>query len=387
MFNETMMNKVEAAQSGNATAMICYRYAFKVSPILKNICSYLYDTEGTTVEVIVDDIYCEGPFESSGVKIIDTGTETYYKYLLRRLLLMDKKSRFRHEVQSRVNKYSRVFAVDFQALDILNTAGYDFSKVIFLSLEGTDYLQHYDKAYVGELLSRCALCIVQSRERADDINHYLLCPVEFKYLPVSCRFQAFNRTPGRGRLQLLYSGYFAEWACLSEILEVYQSSRSFELSSLLLQGHSIGTENYVSRVRMEAAIVPSTSVDTSYYSDAAHAELLGRYDVGLAFYRNIHATANFENLILSSGKVATYLWNGLAVLTNIRSEYSNKPPFIFVDLSDSSGLRRAIERIDADRELFMTAAHEMANKVYNFDVHMEAIHNSMQALFPEKLLQ
>lgn len=373
--------------SGSDTAMICYRYAFKVSPILKNICSYLYDVEGTTVEVIVDDIYCNEYVESSGVKIIETGNKPYYKYFLRLLLLMDKKSRFRHEVRSRISRYSRVFAVDFQALDILNTAGYDLSKVIFLSLEGTDYLQHYDKNYAAELLSRCALCLVQSRERAADINKYLSCSVEFQYLPVSCRFHALTRTPGRGRLQLIYSGYFAEWACLSEILSAYQESRSFEIASLLLQGHSIGTEDYLSRVKMEAAVVLAAAVDTSYYSDGAYSGLLAKCDVGLAFYRNIHATANFENLILSSGKIATYLWNGLAVLTNIRSEYTNKPPFIFVELSDPSGLRHAVERIVADREQFMNAAHEMANRVYNFDVHMAAVYDRIKSLCPHKCLQ
>jgi hypothetical protein len=373
--------------SGSATSMICYRYAFKVSPILKNICSYLYDVEGTMVDVIVEDIYSDEKFESLGVKIVNTGDKSDYKFYLRLLLLMDKKSRFLHEVRSRINQYSRVFAVDFQSLDILHTAGYDLSKVIFLSLEGTDYLQHFDKSYAAEILARCALCIVQSRERADDINDYLSCSVEFEYLPVSCRFQTLDRSPGHGRLQLIYSGYFAEWACLSEFLAAYQESRSYEISSLLLQGHSIGTDEYLSRIKSEAAGIPATVVDTSYYSDVAHAGVLGQYDVGLAFYKNIHATANFENLILSSGKIATYLWNGLAVLTNIRSKYSNMPPFVFVDLSDPSGLSRAVERIDADRDLFMNAAHELADRVYNFDVHMAAIHVRMQSLFSQKFVQ
>lgn len=373
--------------SSPATALICYRYAFKVSPTLKNICSFLHETEGTTVEVIVDSTYSDEGFELPGVEIIDTGAQPCYKYFLKPLLRMDKKRHFQHVVRSRISRYSRVFAVDFLALEILNQAGYDLSKVIFLSLEGTDYMQHYGKAHTAELLARCAMRIVQSRERADDINVYLSSSLAFEYLPVSCRFQPLNRTHGRDdRLQLIYSGYFAEWACLSELLTAYRRSGTFEIAPLLLQGHAIGTEGYLLRVKKEAADTPATAVDTSYYSDAAHAELLAKYHVGLAFYKNIHETANFDNLILSSGKVATYLWNGLAVLTDIPSEYSNRPPFVFVDLSDASSLRKAVVRIDAERESFRDAAYQMANTVYNFDTYIAGICEKMPSFHPQGLL-
>jgi hypothetical protein len=373
--------------SGTATAMICYRYAFKVSPTLKNICAYLYEVEGTTVDVIVDDIHCDENLQLPGVKVVDICAEPCFRFFLNPLFRMDKKKRFLRTVKSRIGGYSRVLVVDFLALEMLGSIGHDLSNVIFISLEGTEYIQQYDKAYAADLLSRCAFCIVQSRERASAINNYLSSSIIFEYLPVSCRYQALNRTPGRGRLELIYSGYLAEWACLSELMAAYQHSRSYEISSLLLQGHSFGTNNYVARVKREAACIPRVAVDTSYYSDAAHAQLLAEYDAGLAFYRNIHGTDNFENLILSSGKIASYLWNGLAVLTNVDSEYSTKPPFVFVDLNDDTILRNALEGIAADRELFMNAAHEMANKLYNFDIYMAVVYARMQSLYPQVRLQ
>lgn len=366
--------------SAPATAMVCYRYAFKVSPTLKNICSYLYDTEGTTVDVIVEDTRCDEPVEWPGARMIETGGKAGFSYFLRPLLRRDKKTQYQRVLRERVGRYSRFFAVDFLALEMLNDAGQDLGKVIFLSLEGTDYMQHCDKRHASELLSRCALRVVQSRERADDINEYLSSSLSFEYLPVSCRFQELNRTPERGSLRLIYTGYFAEWACLTELLAAYRISTTFDIAPLLLQGHSFGTEQYLARVRDEAAGIAATTIDTSYYSDAAHAELLTKYHVGLAFYRNVHATANFDNLILSSGKIATYLWSGLAVLTNIRSEYSEQPPFVFVDLADPGSLRKAVERIDRERHLFREASYRMANSLYNFDPYMAAICQKMPFL-------
>ena len=330
----------------------------------------------------MDDIYHHEELSWPGVTIINAGAEPCYRYFLKPLLRSDNKKHFRQSLGRVISRYSRLFAVDFVSLDLLHAAGCDLSRVIFLSLEGTDFMQPYDKAHVAKLLDRCALRIVQSRERGDDINTYLRSALSFAYLPVSCRFQPLNRAPGPDRLQLIYSGYFAEWACLSELLAAYRDSACFEICSLLLQGHSLGTADYLSRVQKEAALLPETIIDTSYYSDDAHAELLVRHHAGLAFYKNIHDTANFENLILSSGKVAAYLWSGLAVITNIRSEFSNRPPFVFVDLSDPGSLRDAVERIDADRDLYADAAYRMANSVYNFDVYMAAICEKMPVCQP-----
>ena len=365
--------------TGPATAMVCYKYAFKVSPTLKNICSYLYEKEGTAVDVIVEDIRSDEPLVWPGVRIIDTGAPPRSKFLTQ-LLRLDRARRYPRFLRKNRRRYARVFAVDFEALEMLNEAGYDLGTVIFLSLEGTDYMQHRDKTRVAQLLSRCALRVVQGCERADDINRYLSSSLAFEYLPVSCRFQALNRPPARGNLRLIYTGYFADWACLTELLTAYRESSTFEIASLLLQGHCFGTEKYLEQVREQAEMIPATAVDTSYYSEAAHAELLAQYDVGLAFYRNIGGTSNFDNLILSSGKIATYLWSGLPVLTNIRSEYSGRPPFLFVDLADPGSLRKALERIEKERDFFREAAYEMAQSVYSFDPYMAKVCEKMPPL-------
>lgn len=365
--------------TGPATAMICYQYAFKISPTLKNICSYLHDAEGTVVDLYVETTYCRQgePCQWPGVQVIDSGADPFYRYFGRPLLRMDQRRQFLRVLEKNIGRYRRFFAVDFQALQMLYEVGADLSSVVFLSLESSDYMLRYDKAHVTELLTRCALRVVQSRERGDDLNKYLCAELLFEYLPVSSRYQPLPQAPPPGKLRLLYTGYFAEWACLTEFLEAYRKSGVHERTTLLLQGHALGTENYQARVAELADAMPDAAVDSSYYTEAAHASLIAGYDAGLAFYQNLTGSANFDNLILSSGKIAAYLWSGLPVLTNIRCDLSGRPPFVYVDLEDPATLKRAVDLVDRERDAFRRAAYEMANRVYHFDRYMSVLHEKM----------
>lgn len=354
--------------------MICYGYAFEVSPTLKNICSYLYDLEGSKVDLYLDRMHRDKQFSMPGVNVIDVSSCDLLSSILRPFVNSDRKVHFTRFVGKRMSRYSRVIAVDFNSLSIVNDMGCDMSNVVYVSLESTDYISFYPKELARSLLSGCALCVVQSRERSQDINDYLGTSIPFAYLPVSCRPITIPRNPGSERVRIIYSGYIAEWACLTEFVEAFRGSLSHEIASLVIQGHSMGTDGYLAKVSREVNITRNAAVDNEYYGDDSYFRMLAKHDVGLAFYKNIHGTANFENMILSSGKIASYLWNGLAVLTNIDSEMTRTSPFVFIEPSDRLNLRASLESIGSRSEEYSAAARDLAKAKYDFDSYMDVLY-------------
>jgi len=87
----------------------------------------------------------------------------------------------------------------------------------------------------------------------------------------------------------------------------------------------------------------------------------------------------FENMVLSSGKIAQYLWSGLPVISNIFHKETAGPPFIALDLPEPDSLRLAIETFAEKRDVYVEKAYEMAKSRYNFDTYMDRVY--------EKLLQ
>jgi len=64
------------------TAMICYGYAFEVSPTLNNICSYLFDKDGRRVDLYLDRMRRGQPADFPHVTIVDVESRDLLKRLL-----------------------------------------------------------------------------------------------------------------------------------------------------------------------------------------------------------------------------------------------------------------------------------------------------------------
>jgi hypothetical protein len=357
----------------NEIALVSFCYAIEVAPTIQNICSYLYEHDFGVIDVFVDRLYRHREVELAGVNLINADQKPPRPTPLRRLLRIDEKRAFAAFLNKRIHDYSLVFAVDFVSLDLLHRTGFDLSKVVFISFEGIDFMREYGREHAAKLISKCAFSVVQSKERGHDIERYLGDEVDFEYLPVSLRPVPKRDKERSHKLKLVYSGYFADWAYLLEFLRGYQQSRSYECAELILQGHAMGTDKYVEQVNMIIKGIPGVTVDTSYYAEEEHHALLAANDVGLAFYKDLTGTGNFDNLILSSGKIAAYLWNGLAVFTNVVAPETEHPPFVYMGDFSGATITNGVESVLANRELYKTSAYELAARNYNFNYYMSDI--------------
>lgn len=295
-----------------------------------------------------------------------------------------EKKAFQIFLRENLVDYDVVFAAEFSNVAMLHNAGFDLSRVVCLNLEGADSIRHGKDLPIERLL-HCAFFIAPSKERADDLQKYLGANLDFEYLPVSLRPVELKGRSHCDELNIIYSGYFAEWAGLLEFLEAYRKSGAYEYSSLLLQGHSMGTDGYLEAVRKDAEIVPRLKIDTSFYEDKDYMDLLAKQDVGVAFYKNLEGTENFTNLIFSSGKIASYLWSGLAVLTNVEAPETKEPPFIYVRDFSEHEIKQGLHYVRDNRKLFRDSAYELASKKYNFDTCIKRIVERVSKLCENRL--
>ncbi|MCK4782642.1 MAG: glycosyltransferase [Desulfobacteraceae bacterium] len=366
-------------------AVVSYRYSVEVSPTLKNICSYLYDHGFGQVDMFVDRLYRKENYRAYGANIITLLDKFLDWGPLRNLSGSPaEKKAFQIFLRENLVDYDVVFAAEFSNVAMLHNAGFDLSRVVCLNLEGADSIRH-EKDFQVEPLLHCAFFIAPSKERADDLQKYLGANLDFEYLPVSLRPVELKGRSHCDELNIIYSGYFAEWAGLLEFLEAYRKSSAYEYSSLLLQGHSIGTDGYLEAVRKDAEIVPRLKIDTSFYEDKDHMDLLAKQDVGIAFYKNLEGTENFTNLIFSSGKIASYLWSGLAVLTNVEAPETKYPPFIYVRDFSEHEIKQGLHYVRDNRKLFRDSAYELASKKYNFDTCIKRIVERVSKLCENRL--
>ncbi len=366
-------------------AVVSYRYSVEVSPTLKNICSYLYDHGFGQVDVFVDRLYRKENYRAYGANIITLLDKFLDWRPLRNLSGSPaEKKAFQIFLRENLVDYDVVFAAEFSNVAMLHNAGFDLSRVVCLNLEGADSIRHGKDLPIERLL-HCAFFIAPSKERADDLQKYLGANLDFEYLPVSLRPVELKGRSHCDELNIIYSGYFAEWAGLLEFLEAYRKSGAYEYSSLLLQGHSMGTDGYLEAVRKDAEIVPRLKIDTSFYEDKDYMDLLAKQDVGIAFYKNLEGTENFTNLIFSSGKIASYLWSGLAVLTNVEAPETKEPPFIYVRDFSEHEIKQGLHYVRDNRKLFRDSAYELASKKYNFDTCIKRIVERVSKLCENRL--
>jgi len=370
-------------------AIVSVRYGIEVSPTVKGIALY-GQQRGDAVTILADRLCRDPSFHLQGI-LINTLVPVWLERthakvrawrpfrgrgrILSVLNWMGEKEIVR-ELRSRAKTFDFVFGVEIVALHCLAKAGFDLGQVAFLSLESTGLLEHYARVTVNALLSRVAFCMIQSPARRQNLIDYLGISLDCEFLPVSMvppRHKRKRSQTEAKTLRLVHSGYFAPWSNVIELVEAFLSPGFPDNVELVLQGHLMGTEDYYDRVLGKVHGSGRIRIDTNYYDDDAHAQFLAQFDIGIAFYPNVSGSKNWENMIFSSGKLAAYLWAGLAVITNIRHDLTCDAPFLYVkDLSPES-LRKALDRYRAAPDRYHKTAREIAKRHYDIRKYLDKI--------------
>lgn len=360
-------------------AIALFRYSVEVSPTVKNICTFLNE-KGWDVTIVIDRFSRNPGFTIPGVRIIEVD-----RILVRQGFSIDEINANRELVYSSFVararlKFDLVLAVDYWVMKLWADAGWNTSKMIFLSVEGVDYIMKFDTNKALKHMEACPLRISQSPDRAAIINRYFGKNLSFSYLPVSMRPVTILPKEKSDKIRIIYSGYFAEWACLLETLLVFRAAGISDIAELTLQGHAMGTDAYLAQVMRLAADIPGVEVDLKYYSDEEYMVYLAGFDIGLAFYRDLTGTDNFSDMLRASGKAACYSWLSMSILTNLKDEMTANPPFLYVEDFSPSQFRDGILRYIQNRDRFAAASKALAEDLYNFDNHMTTIIHDMEKL-------
>lgn len=369
-------------------AIVSHSYVVESSPTIKGICRYLAD-QGHAVDVFIDDLVRESSFKMGGVRIIKAGNDLLLRPLRWITSLRGNASRFHRVVKplfiatlkKTISQYDWILCVEIESLAVLVKIGFDLSKASYLSLESVQTVSAYKNKItnIEKVFQQLAFCIIQSPERGRDLAAYLHANLDFAYLPVSLlpRIPRPATAEGDRAPRIIYSGYFADWAQLTEFIDAYSCSRLKGTCPALIQGHHMGTDSYLAQVKSAAKDLANLQIRTDFIDDRQHAELLDSFDIGLAFYdgpkNDPVIGANWQNLIFSSGKIASYLWSGLAVLTNIDSPISHQPPFLFLHEITPASLEQAVREFSAHRAEYRQSALECAARYYNMETAMNEI--------------
>lgn len=342
-------------------AIICYRYAIEVSPSVKNLCTFLHD-QGMEVTVFIDTLHRNREFTLPGVRLICSTDGS------------DGES-FTRFIRREAAGYSVYMAVDFLSCMYLAWAGLPLDRTVFLSFEGVDFLKNYPREHALSLLQSCWLRVVQSPERGETLSRYLDYPLDFQYLPVSLRpVPHTDLRPVDDGINILYSGYIAHWASLDGLLDTCTSGMLRDVGGrLVIHGHTMGTDSYAAHIAARAATVDGITYLDDFFDDSRYDQFLSLFNVGIAWYDDPNGTGNFENLIFSSGKIASYLWHGMAIITNIDHEMTRRPPFFHMSTWEPAQFAASLARFAGNRALYRAEALNMARQLYNFDHHMQPI--------------
>lgn len=373
--------------------VVVRRYGLETSPTVKGICAYFAD-RGTRCLIITDELLRERSFTIPGTELLiavphrwsTAREESAARWLkrvpflrgrllqrVREMFRIGREQRFRAALAATIPADSIIYCIEFHSLRSALASGIDPSSIVYVSLELEQQMLPYPAEECRRQLESCRGCIVQSQERAADLNRFLGSSIQFSLLPVS-RIPAPG-TPRKAseRVSLVFSGYFARWSCLEETVSAFLSLHSPSVRSLMVQGHAVGTEEYYGTVQRMAATDDRITLTTDYFDDDAHLQFLRGFDIGLALYQPDSDIANWNNLVLSSGKIATYAWAGLAIITNIDAPMTKVPPFLFVPSITAEELGRCVELYAGDREQYHRASRELAERYYDLFARMRPI--------------
>ncbi len=365
-------------------------YSPEVSPVLKSVADYLQEKNVDT-RLIITALAIASTFTLKNVKIV-----TIINRRLNNIFYVIKKNKFHRvnrllsffeiklnekKLKDNIRGVDFIYCMEFPSLDFLNRIKFDLSKVVYFSLESIDFIKKYEKEYAVSLLEKCKFCVIQSKERHHDLEMYLGHTFNFKYFPVSIRpikksDNVLQLSSFSNKINIIYSGYFAAWASVYELSEALINAKSFSGIVFSMQGHNVSTVDYYLKVKELVHTFTNVSIEDKFYSDEEHQVLLKKNDIGIAIYTNNSGSVNWDNLLFSSGKIATYLWAGLGVITNIKSEHTLKPPFLFIEKIAPDTMDVAISSFKENPILYKESAIAFAEKYYNANVYLDTIYNS-----------
>lgn len=303
----------------------------------------------------------------------------FERYILKIRNFNLKKLKFERILKRRCKRdYDLYIAIDLISLDILNKVVRNKKKIITFILEGQLYLKELRNHHIAEILKKTLMIVFADKDRERDFSKIIGHTFNnVRYLPVSLRPVLMKTNRNSDNIRIIYSGYFAEWACIHELIELFNQINDDNFL-LTFQGHSMGTEKYLN----SSMKLSNNKINflTDYIDDCKYINFLSDYDIGLAVYNDLESDGNFSNIIYSSGKIASYLWAGLAIITNIDNDLTKNPPFIYLkDLTVSSFNEKLNSYINS-KEIYRDAAYKLANKIYNFDKNMSVIIDDIKSL-------
>jgi hypothetical protein len=277
---------------------------------------------------------------------------------------------FKKEIQ--IDHFDQIVAVEIEGVQLVKSLGGDLHNTYYLSLESNQIIEGLGipKTIARETIGACKNILIQDQSRGKDFCEYLdLDQSKCRYIPVSCQPREEIKKEERENIKIIYSGYFANWALLEEFINEYKMIPNLDKLSIVLQGHHLGTESYYLKIKEKFETISNSSIfgDGFYLEELKHHEFLSSFDIGLAFYRLDENKINWQNLLFSSGKIATYLWAGLAVITNIDHELTHSAPFIFMDEITTNNLVYAFEKYQLDKLQYQKMAYKYARKYYNIN--------------------
>lgn len=382
-------------------AVFSHDYPIGGSPTIKGIVAYLADHSGS-LDLLVDELD-----QSRTIKLpANLHTQfvvprLYYAIvgaLHRGLVLIRVPGRLRSfyivmyralakflaylTLRRSIHQYDLVFCIEAHSLFILKRAGYPLSKVIFFSLESDQILREYDKDKSSRYISDCLMRVTQSKERGIGLSRYLGRDLQYEYLPVS-RIPVNvveNGSSAHATTALIFSGLFADWSHLNEFVGAYSSIKPDDRRSLTIQGYPVRKDDEYYRSILSAVnYCPSILFDQKFYDDDEHMMLLSKHDIGLALYKEYEGNANWvkNEFIYCSGKLATYLWARLAIITNIRTPLTMKPPFLYIEQITPQAILECVLRFEDSPLRYRNAAYELARKQYDIFEHMRKIDSKL----------
>jgi hypothetical protein len=348
-------------------------YSVEFTPMLLNLATLSVE-RGYDVHVITDNLERYKDYRNHGFSIIsmEIGNISFKSKRLKKIFHKIRVYIITQIFRQRYTKYDQYIAIEGFSLHCLQISKIPSDKILFVFLENTSILNRFfsiNKELI-EFIAKVPNYIIASKERERDIRKRINLSGRAHLIPVSLRpFKHSHSIRDDEAVNVIYSGYFAEWAKVLEILKVFQRISNY--NSLCLQGHHVGTDRYLQMVidDLSANKNDKISVDTSYYETDPHIQYLSGFSLGLALYDTSSNDDNWDNLIFSSNKIATYLWSGLPVVTNISHPSTLNPPFIYIEDITESEMSDAIDFYILNRKMLHESAINFAQKHYNFDLY------------------
>jgi hypothetical protein len=374
-------------------AILSFNYLIQYSPTVKNMASF-FVKRGVNTTIIADEIGIDLEKELPGVKVVRLFSRKSSslrssvgslllkfpylgKYILSAINILYGfigNPRAINRLRDIVNDYDYIFCVEIKSLDILYKAGFPLNKTVFLSLELEQYFWEYNLSYTRSLVESCSFCVIQNPNRAKNFSNFLKTKLNFEYFPVSTppiKSIKRHRTVTKD-ITFVYSGTITKWCCLLEFVSIVKKlPRNMGLKVVVLGRPWL--PSYVRQIRRIIRNDNRFVMDTSYKTDRQVLKLLQKADVGLAFYKRSNDQKNWENMITSSGKIAFYLWSGLGVLTNLKEEGSQRPPFLYINRISEKEIEKAILTFQRNRKMYRDSSLSLAKRKYNSNIYLEKI--------------